>query len=181
MKLEISIRQCGTGDAAMLCDLCERTFRSAFAAQNSADDMDAYVSENFTIERVAEELGTEGSIFFTAFAGEEPAAWLKLNFGSAQTEPDYPDSVEVQRIYVLEKFQRCGIGRTLMELAERIGRERGAKRIWLGVWECNTEALKFYGRMGFEKTGSHIYMLGSEAQNDFIMTRAIPPSDHEER
>lgn len=170
--MEISVRRCGEEDIGTLCDLCEKTFRSAFAAQNSAENMNAYVSVNFTRERIAEELGTEGSMFFMAFADGEPAAWLKLNIGSAQTEPDYPDSVEVQRIYVLEKFQRCGIGRRLIALAEDIAAEHGAGHIWLGVWEHNESALKFYESMGFMRTGSHVYMLGSEAQNDFIMMRA---------
>lgn len=45
--------------------------------------------------------------------------------------------------------------------------------LWLGVWEHNARALKFYQRWGFEAVGSHVFVVGSDEQNDLIMQKSL--------
>ena len=45
--------------------------------------------------------------------------------------------------------------------------------IWLGVWEYNHAAQRFYGRNGFVKVGSHQFMVGSDVQIDFLMKKEL--------
>jgi ribosomal protein S18 acetylase RimI-like enzyme len=56
-----------------------------------------------------------------------------------------------------------------MKASLKEARERGFNCLWLGVWDKNEKAIKFYERWGFKKVGSHAFMLGKDAQNDFIM------------
>jgi hypothetical protein len=41
--------------------------------------------------------------------------------------------------------------------------------LWLGVWEKNEGAIRFYERNGFSVTGSHPFRMGDEIQTDLIM------------
>jgi ribosomal protein S18 acetylase RimI-like enzyme len=41
--------------------------------------------------------------------------------------------------------------------------------IWLGVWEHNTAAIRFYERLGFEKFAMHPYYIGKDRQTDWLM------------
>ncbi len=45
------------------------------------------------------------------------------------------------------------------------------RAIWLGVWEKNQNAIAFYEKMGFQKTGEHVFQMGDERQIDWVMTR----------
>ena len=47
---------------------------------------------------------------------EEIAGFLKVNWGSAQTERELEDAFEIQRLYVLQKFQGFGFGKQLLNL-----------------------------------------------------------------
>ena len=41
--------------------------------------------------------------------------------------------------------------------------------IWLGVWEENPAAIKFYKAHGFKVIGTHNYDMIAEIQTDYIM------------
>jgi len=43
--------------------------------------------------------------------------------------------------------------------------------IWLGVWEKNTDAKRFYERHGFVEFGSHEFKMGDDVQTDILMRR----------
>ena len=46
-------------------------------------------------------------------------------------------------------------------------------RMWLGVWEHNTRAQRFYRRRGFRRVGDQSFVLGSDAQTDHVMVRPV--------
>jgi ribosomal protein S18 acetylase RimI-like enzyme len=48
---------------------------------------------------------------------------------------------------------------------------RGGRTLWLGVWERNERAKAFYTKNGFIDVGSHVFMVGREAQTDRILVR----------
>lgn len=166
---ELLIRECTLEDLPVLKVLSEKTFTESFGADNKEEDLKVYLEENFSDEKLADELKNEHSIFYLVYYREEPAAYMKVNFEEAHTEKGYENSLEVQRIYVLKQYKGQKIGRSLMEKAIELGRCRRLDYIWLGVWEKNSAALSFYAKLGFEKTGEHIFVIGEDRQKDFIM------------
>jgi ribosomal protein S18 acetylase RimI-like enzyme len=60
-----------------------------------------------------------------------------------------------------------------MEACFDNARESGHKTVYLGVWENNHRAIAFYRKCGFEVVGSHVFQMGDEAQNDFLMERSL--------
>jgi len=83
------------------------------------------------------------------------------------------ESLEIERIYIKSKFQKHGLGKQLLNKAIHIAKERDKKKVWLGVWENNANAIAFYQKMGFVQTGAHTFHMGDEEQIDFIMTKAL--------
>jgi diamine N-acetyltransferase len=83
------------------------------------------------------------------------------------------ESLEIERIYIINKFQKHGLGKYLLNKAMEIALERNKKKIWLGVWEKNESAITFYKKMGFVQTGAHSFYMGDEEQIDFIMTKSL--------
>jgi ribosomal protein S18 acetylase RimI-like enzyme len=104
---------------------------------------------------------------------EEILGYLKLNFTDAQTEKLEENHFEIERIYVLKAFLGQKIGQILFDKAIEIGREKNLEYVWLGVWEENHRAIRFYGKNGFEIFGKHDFVLGEDVQTDLLMKMKI--------
>ena len=160
-------------DIARLKYISELTFRETFESTNSAKDMDAYCAKHFNEKQLEEEIKTTGTRFYLAQLEGETTAYMKLNYGKAQTEQDKPNSLEIQRLYVAKKYKQKHIGSRLIAEAEDIARSLHAEYIWLGVWEHNNAALAFYESKGFEVFSSHDFVLGSDHQTDKLMKKSM--------
>lgn len=169
----IIIRQLSPQDIQPLRDISIRTFREAFSDQNAAEHMDAYIAEAMSEERLTAELANEASEFFFAFHEEELSGYLKINFGTAQTEQLDGPCMEIERIYVYASAYGLGVGQALLDVAITRAREEDLSFVWLGVWEHNSRAKRFYGKNGFKAFGTHIFYLGSDAQTDVLMKRPV--------
>ena len=168
-----SLRRCVPDDLSTLVSLSRETFSDAFAADNSPERMDAYLAEAFDEDGIRECLSDDRISYYFAYCDGELAGYLKLNEGDAQTDIHDPASMEVERIYVLRRFQDRGLGGRLIDAAAEIAGERGKDYLWLGVWERNDGAIRFYRRHGFREFGTHMFDLGGEPQRDLLMRRDI--------
>ncbi len=168
------IRQVTMLDLAALQAIGRKTFSETFAGSNSAENMAAYLAEGFSEKKLTEELKSEGAQFFFALHESDIIGYLKINFGNAQTEPQDPNALEIERIYVLQKYHGKQVGALLYEHALAIAKARKAPYIWLGVWEKNPRAIRFYQKQGFEEFDQHIFQLGDEAQTDIMMKLNLP-------
>ena len=165
----VTLEPCTLSDLEVLRQVSLGTFRDAFAAQNDPDDFETYLREAFSRERLRSELENPGTRFFFLYCGERLAGYAKLNAGGAQTELQDPEGLEIERIYVSKPFQGKGLGSWMLERLKRLGRAEGKKYLWLGVWEENREAIRFYERHGFVTFGKHPYYIGSDRQTDWMM------------
>lgn len=65
---------------------------------------------------------------------------------------DHPNGyMKVNGLAVLPAFQRCGIGKMLMERVEELARERNSSLIGLASGIQRTGAHEFYERLGYQK------------------------------
>lgn len=171
----VIIRFVSSSECKILTEIGRVTFQEAFGSQNEPSNMQAYLAENFSFEQIACELSNLNSHFYFAEIEREIVGYLKVNMGDAQTE-DYPSSLEIERIYVKSSFQGQGIGQILMNKAIEIGSEKELGIVWLGVWDQNREAIRFYERNGFTVFDSHQFMLGNDRQTDVLMRKKIAES-----
>ena len=123
------------------------TFKETFEEVNTEEDMQKYLNENLNEEKLKSELENQNSEFYFAENNGEILGYLKLNFKDAQTEKVEENHFEIERIYVLKAFLGQKIGQILFDKAIEIGREKNLEYVWLGVWEENHRAIKFYKKM----------------------------------
>ena len=163
------IYECNLKDIEQIKYICEKTFSETFMENNSKEDMENYLSEHFSYEQLESEIKNQDSKFFVVRNNEEVVAYMKINFDKAQTEKGHNNTLEVQRIYILKEYKGKGIGKLLMQRAIQIAKENNLNYIWLGVWEHNLSAIKFYEKQGFKKFSTHIFKLGDDEQIDYLM------------
>ena len=169
----IRFRPCESADLDTLRTLAYRTFDEAFRHMNTAANMDAYTGTAFARAKLEEELRNPLSAFLFLYSDGVLAGYMKINEGAAQTDLADPAAREIERMYVLRDFQGLGLGRALIEKAVESARKKEKSFLWLGVWQKNENAIAFYERMGFRKTGTHRFVMGSDHQTDHVMRRDV--------
>jgi len=172
---EISIRRATVADAVQLTELAFTTFWDAFAGhpKNAPDDLDAYMQQAFNVEQVASELADAKSLFLLAEIGGELAGYSKLVFDHIEPGVTSERPVELNRLYSRQEFLGKGVGQTLMDACFEHGREANCDVMWLGVWEFNPRAQRFYEKNGFQVCGKHTFLLGSDPQTDLLMQKEL--------
>ena len=165
----MQIRKLNIIDLENLQKLSIKTFRETFEEVNTEEDMQKYLAENLSLEKIKSELENPNSEFYFAENENEVLGYLKINFGDAQTENQGNEALEIERIYVLKEFFSLKIGQVLFEKSLEIAKEKKLKFIWLGVWEENKRAIRFYEKNGFKIFGKHDFVLGNDVQTDLMM------------
>ncbi|WP_368653830.1 GNAT family N-acetyltransferase [Ornithinibacillus sp. 4-3] len=169
-----TIRPCTLEDLHLLKDISYDTFYETFKDQNKPENLQNYLKEAFTIEKLEREFNQPHSQFYFIYLNEtELAGYLKVNMYDAQSEEMGDESFEIERIYVKKEYQKHGLGKLLFQKALDIAKENNKQKLWLGVWEKNENAIAFYQKFGFTKVGEHTFHMGDEEQVDFIMSKDI--------
>ena len=163
------VRNVEPSEIPELLEIGSSTFTDSFGALNNKEDFDQYMTKNFNLEKISEEYNNPESHFYFACQGDDTVGYLKLNQGKAQTENALQNALEIERIYVRPGLQGSGIGQLLFDKGLEVARKNTFDWVWLGVWDKNTAAIRFYERNGFEKFATHPFKLGSDDQTDILM------------
>ncbi|HDR7660177.1 MULTISPECIES: GNAT family N-acetyltransferase [Bacillus] len=169
----MTIKKCTLEDLHKLQEISYETFDETFKHQNSPENMNAYLEKAFNLKQLEKELANLSSQFYFMYFNNEVAGYVKVNTNDAQSEEMGDESLEIERIYIKSTFQKHGLGKHLLNRAIEIAIEHNKKKIWLGVWEKNENAIAFYKKMGFVQVGAHSFYMGDEEQIDFIMTKTL--------
>jgi diamine N-acetyltransferase len=152
-----------------LLEKSRKSFADTFSPYNTEEDMKLYLEESFTTQKLLNELQNPHSEFYFASNQGETVGYIKVNVASAQTEWKDSNGLELERIYVWKEFQGAGYGKALLEKAIQFAVDRRKDFLWLGVWEKNDKAIRFYEKHGFVCIGSHDFLLGKDLQKDLLM------------
>jgi ribosomal protein S18 acetylase RimI-like enzyme len=167
--MNLSYKICDLEDLQVLVEISVNTFISAFEKQNDPEDFKVYMATAFSKEQIKKELLDENTSFYLVYNEKDLVGYFKLNEKEAQTEPLGKASIEIERIYVLDEFQGQQIGKQMLLKTIEIAKEKCLTFIWLGVWEKNIAAIRFYERHGFTKFDMHSFYIGSDKQTDWLM------------
>ncbi len=169
----IKIKLCTIKDIALLQELSINTYVQTFEKFNSSTIMKAYLNDAFNLEKLKKELLNSNSAFYFLYKDERLAGYLKVNDFPSQTDINDESSLEIERFYILGDFQGKGLGKTLMKKAIDIANEKNKSYVWLGVWEHNEKAKRFYNKQGFYKIGEHSFFMGDDEQTDYLMRKDL--------
>jgi ribosomal protein S18 acetylase RimI-like enzyme len=169
------IRQATSEDAKVLTDLAYTTFWDAFAhhPKNAPDDLNHYMRQAFNQEQIATELAEDKNIFLIADIEGEAAGYSKIIIDNIEPGITAERPIELSRLYSHQKHLGQGVGQSLMDACFERARAEGRDVMWLGVWEYNPRAQRFYEKNGFRVVGSHVFLLGKDPQTDLLMQREL--------
>ena len=174
------LRQCRPDDAALLSLLGSATFLQSYADRLDAADILEHAAKHHSTAAYERLLAPPEN---RAYVAEIPPGKVAVGYILC-TAPDLPPETveagdyELRRIYLLHRFHGLGIGRALMQGALDSARQHGYRRLTLGVYGQNHEALRFYEKAGFRRVGERLFTVGRTTHHDFVLAhdlRGIPP------
>ncbi|MCW3170768.1 GNAT family N-acetyltransferase [Chryseobacterium sp. 09-1422] len=165
----LQLRKAVETDHINLQNIGKLTFFGTFSADNSVQNLKTYLESAFATEKVKSELSDKNSEFYFAELDNKIIGYLKVNFGDSQTEIKSKKSIEIERIYVLKEFHGKSAGQILYEKAIEVAKALEVDFVWLGVWEKNLRAIRFYEKNKFTPFDKHVFKLGNKEQIDIMM------------
>lgn len=170
---EIKIVPVELKDLSKLQAISRETFAKTFDEGTAEDDMKKFLDEAYSSEKLTKELNNPNSKFWFITVDDQVAGYLKLNVENAQTEHLAENALEVERIYLSDRFQHMGLGLKLMQFAEEKARKLNKDAMWLGVWEHNENAKHFYARYGYKRVSEHTFVVGDDKQTDYLLLKKL--------
>lgn len=171
--MSVQFRLANFEDAVAIRQLSEKTFRDTYTIYNTPENMEKHVAKNFALEQIEKELQDVDCQYFIIETEQEIVAFAKLVKNHTTNGLEVENVVEIERFYVDKTLQGQQLGRKLMDFCVEWSIKNNFEIIWLGVWENNPNAIKFYQKMGFEFLGKHTFVLGTEVQTDYTMKKNL--------
>lgn len=160
-------------DLETLQAVASESFTDTFGPYTPAKDVQNFIKHYYSFDALLNDLNDHNSETYFYMLDGQAAGYIKLNVGPAQTESQFDNAMEIQRIYILPAFQNKHIGGKLMDFALQKAKQAHKKQIWLGCWEHNENAKGFYHHYGFKKVGTHSFPVGNDPQEDWLMVREL--------
>jgi len=174
---KVLIRIAIPGDEETVADIGRRTFYETWKNVNTEEDLQMYMLKSFDAKEIREEIeNSKVTTFFLAFVDDELAGYAKLRNDRSYDQIKGLRALEMERIYVLKKFQDQKIGKALMDESLTIAYQGKYEVMWLGVNQENHKAIDFYKKYGFEVFGTKQFTLGMAIDEDFLMKKMLMSS-----
>ena len=170
----ILIRQAKLSDVNLIVELGIQTQEETFLKDNKREVMDSFLAQTFTKEIISNEIRDQNASYFITENNGNAIGYFKLRRNNfVENTLAGENAIELQRIYLLASEKGKGLGKLQIAKSIEIAQKEGYTIMWLGVWEKNLNAIKFYKKMGFEIFSKHSFDFGGDPQNDFMMRKTI--------
>lgn len=156
-------------DVAILSAIAQQTFYDTFTGTCTEADMQGFLEQYYNEGQIAKELSNENDLYFFAEIDNKPVGYIRFmeDYSNLPLMKQWK-ALELKRIYVLKEFHGMGIAQNLMDFMLDFALKEKYQVIWLGVWEHNLRAQKFYEKYGFVNSGhTHDFPIGNTPQTDF--------------
>lgn len=171
----MTIRRAASADADVLSDIGARTFTQTFGHLYPAEDLQAFLHENYSSSATAGLLADESyAVWLLEQEGGEGRQALGYAVAGrcGLTHADVqPDDGELKRLYLLPALHNSGWGGRLCQVTLDWLERDGPRTLWISVWSENLGAQRFYRRHGFEKVGEYEFPVGRVRDREFMFRR----------
>jgi diamine N-acetyltransferase len=166
--MEITIQRVTADDVATLSAIAKQTFFDTFTGTCTEADMQSFLEEYFNETQLAKEVNNPDDLYYFAMVDGKTAGYIRYmeDYNSLPIMKQWK-ALELKRIYVLKEYHGMGIAQKLIDFMMDYVAKENYKAIWLGVWEHNLRAQKFYEKYGFVNSGyTHDFPIGNTPQTD---------------
>jgi ribosomal protein S18 acetylase RimI-like enzyme len=169
----IEIREARLSDLNNLAILKQQVWISTYATDGLIDVYSKYVLSEYSVENVQRAIEDKSKLTLLAVKNNCILGCVEILLTPQCPITRVDPCIEISTFYILEKFQRIGIGKRLLgECIDKIKRMNHNK-VWLTVYYKNQNAIDFYLKQNFKQIGETDFILGKDKHKNYIMIRNI--------
>ena len=172
---DITMRRITPEDVPALSFISKETFYDTFTGTCTSEDMEDFLEKYYNEKTLFDEISNSGIEFYFGEAGGTPVGYLSFKEEISEFEEiNKRKALELKRFYVSKKYHGKGIAQKMISFfIDRAIHER-CEAVFLGVWEFNYRAQKFYSKHGFNLTDhKHDFPIGNTPQMDVYMIKYL--------
>jgi GNAT superfamily N-acetyltransferase len=172
---EIKMRRITLEDVPALSFIAKKTFYDTFTGTCTEDDMVHFLEQYYNETSLANEVADSTMEYFFAEMEEEIVGYILFTNGTEDfAEIHGSTALELKRFYISKEYHGKGAAQQMMNFFLDHAKAQGYDTAFLGVWEFNSRAQKFYSKFDFKLTGhKHDFPIGNTPQTDVYMWKAI--------
>lgn len=160
-------------DAQTIAALATQVFLDTYATEGVRPDLAREAFTEYSVEAFSARLGEATRSFVVA----ESAGGL-VGFAEVLASPlDAPAGgvrgAQLVRLYVQPRVQGSGLGRALIDAAERLAANRSLEALWLIAWEGNARAIAFYKRLEYTDVGADTYTFEGRTYGTRVLVKRL--------
>lgn len=149
-----------------------QVFLDTYATEGVRPDLADEAFAEYGVAVFAQRLGQAGRVFYLAECGSGLVGFAEVLRDQSESPISGVSGSELVRLYVQPQAQGTGIGRALLQRAERCASEAGSAGVWLSAWEHNARALEFYRRQHYQDVGCAQYTIQGQSYGNRIFFRS---------
>ncbi len=169
----IEIRKAIEQDIPAIREVAISAYYDTFSLYNTPENMQAFFDSTYNLPILYQELEEPNTWLYLAAERGKILGFARLRENREVADMLGPNTIELQRLYVLTEAQGRSVGTLLMEKSLDLAISRNYEWMWLGVWERNYNAQRFYKRVGFEKFSEHTFWMGDDPQIDWLLKKKL--------
>ena len=152
---------------AAVAELARETWMQHYVPLIGAAQVEYMLARFQSAEAIARQIAAEGYEYY----------WVP-GAGYLALVPDLArKSAMLSKLYVRASLRGTGVGRTMVEFAEKRAAELGVAELWLTVNKHNAGSIAFYEKTGFRKTAALVTDIGGGfVMDDWRMAKRIGPA-----
>ena len=174
---DLSLRLAVPGDTRCIGVLGTQIFLDTYAPQGVRPLIADEVLEHFSTNAIARLLAQPATVFIVAESAGHLIGFAQLTRGAKPPQGDAADAVELERLYVLERFTGRGVGKRLLRESESWAVSNDASMLWLTAWIGNRRALAFYAAQGYGEAGKTLYDFQGERYENRLLVKRVAEQD----
>jgi GNAT superfamily N-acetyltransferase len=174
MSTSCLIQPATPADAAALASFAAQAFADTYRGLDDEQEIADYVAEHFRPEVMAAVIADLACTTLLVRVDGQLAGYAILRARPAPACVTTGEPLQLWRLYLGQRFIGQGLGARLMAALQAEARRRGARTLWLGVYDRNVRAVEFYGRFGFAQVGTDKFLFGGRLYDDPIYAATLP-------
>lgn len=170
---DMALRPAVAADALCLSVLAMQVFLDTYATSGIRPAIAREVLSGCSLASFEFALLDPATRLWVAERAGHLVGFAQVTLGAAHPLAPAGEPAELQRLYVQEWFTGRGVGRALLEQAERGAAQAGATVLWLTHWVHNQRALRFYARRGYQDHGLTWFVFEAESHANRVCAKSI--------
>jgi len=165
-----TFRMAEAADAQALAAFMSRNFLAAYGHCSTPENIQATITKHYGLDAQLRQVADGRYANLLMERDGLLAGHAQLRFGGEAPEAVEPlPGAEIGRFYVDTAFHGQGLAQEMMAKVRDIARERGARSLFLSVWQEQPQAIRFYGKEGFRIAGTLVFEVGDDPKDDWLM------------